>query len=285
MDDGSTDNSLEIARAFDFKNVKICQQKNEGAAVARNRGFGEASGKYIQFMDADDFLSRDKIEKQVLALEGYQNRIAVCNYVSFNEDSEINIDLNCPDQSAFIKSSNDPADFLINLWGGNGQSNFIQTNCWLIPRSVITKAGGWRNYRCPDDDGEFFARVLLASEGIIYVPEVMNFYRRINTINKLSANSSSKYIHNVLLTIDLKYSYLKAATNNKGIDYAIAKQYLDFAVHQFPQHKIFSKIAYKRFKQLKQDVDLPVLGGKIIELIKSILGWKLARIIKHTFRS
>ena len=58
IDDGSTDNSLSLIKDYQKKNknIKILSQKNHGAGVARNAGINSATGKYIMFLDADDFL-------------------------------------------------------------------------------------------------------------------------------------------------------------------------------------------------------------------------------------
>jgi len=285
VDDESSDNSYSIAKQFETRAVKVFRQKNAGAAVARNTGLKNANGAYIQFLDADDYLSPGKIEEQMKALDGQQDKVAVCNYTSFLNDEELLQQRPLVDQSAFIFSSDNPAGFLVNLWGGNnGKSNFIQTNCWLIPRTLIDEAGGWRPYRCPDDDGEFFARVLLASKGIIYVPGVMNYYRRENTEHKLSSNPKNKYVQNTLLTIDLKYKYLKEKYNDEKLDKAFAKQYLDFAVHQYPQKKILSQLAMRKYLKIGQRAILPLLGGRTIEIIKKLFGWRVARIIKYRIR-
>lgn len=284
VDDESTDGSYEIACRYEPKGIKVIRQKNAGAAAARNTGLSVATGDYIQFLDADDFLSVDKIEKQVTALEAQKNKVAVCNYINFVNDDELKQNIQPEDQSRFIYSSDHPAEFLVNLFGGKGESNFIQTNCWLVPRSVINKSGGWRDYRCPDDDGEFFTRVLLASEGIVYVPGVFNYYRRDVRDNKLSANANQKYIQNTLLTIDLKHEYLKKVAESEKLQKAFAKQYLDFAIYNYPLHKKFSMIALKRYKKMNQKAELPLLGGRVTELTKVIFGWKAAQLLRFYLR-
>jgi glycosyltransferase involved in cell wall biosynthesis len=284
VDDGSTDNSYLLAKQYESNNVKVLQQENAGAAVARNTGLAVAKGDYIQFLDAGDVLSERKIAAQVKALETQPGKVAVCNYKQFTTEEDLTNTV-YPDQSAFIYSSDVPKDFLINLWGGKGELNFIQTNCWLVPRQVIDKAGGWRAYRCPDDDGEFFARVLLASEGIVYVPGVYNYYHIApGGVNQLSKSKNKKYLQNTLLTIDLKHRYLLQRGEHPLIGKAIASQYLRFAVDQYPAQKKLSAIAYRRYQSLAEKVELPVLGGRFFEVVKTMAGWKAARLLRFYLR-
>ncbi|HLP36090.1 glycosyltransferase family 2 protein [Lacibacter sp.] len=284
VDDGSTDNSYVLAKEYEGSHVQVLQQKNAGAAVARNTGVANASGVYIQFLDAGDVLSTTKIEEQVEALAAQPKKVAVCNYKQFTNDEEL-VNGIYPDQSSFIYSSNDPQDFLIDLWGGKGNLHFIQTNCWLVPKSVIEKAGGWRAYRCPDDDGEFFARVLLASEGVVYVPGVYNYYHiEPEGGNQLSRNRNKKYLQNTLLTIDLKHQYLLQKGPHPLLAKAMAAQYLQFAVDMYPAQNLLSAIAYKRYRALNEPAPLPVLGGSLFEFIKQVFGWRTARLIRYYLR-
>lgn len=283
VDDGSSDNSFALATCYQSSQVKVVRQENSGAAVARNTGLRIAKGELIQFLDAGDLLSPDKIEKQALALEKAPNKLAVCNFIKFERSEELQT-TDDPEQSKFIFTSNQPLDFLLNLWGANGTSNFIQTNCWLVPRTLIEKGGGWRAYRCPDDDGEFFTRMILASDGIIYVPGIYNYYRMAAGANQLSSNRNHKYLMNTLLTIDLKYAYLLQNGNHPGIKKAMAKQYLDFAVYQYPSQPLLAEIAFRRYKQTGIEAALPIIGGIFFEMIKNIFGWKTARWIRHYLR-
>ena len=64
VDDFSTDQSIKIAKSFlkKNKNIKIIRnKKNEGVSVCRNKGIKIAKGKYIIFVDSDDFLLRDSL--------------------------------------------------------------------------------------------------------------------------------------------------------------------------------------------------------------------------------
>ena len=68
VDDGSRDRTAEAARRFASKEVKVVSTENRGAAAARNHALQLSQGDYIQWLDADDLLSPDKIERQLAAL-------------------------------------------------------------------------------------------------------------------------------------------------------------------------------------------------------------------------
>lgn len=65
VDDGSTDQSLSIAKAIDSSRLTILSQFNSGAAAARNRGVKATTGNLLCFLDADDLWSATKLERQI----------------------------------------------------------------------------------------------------------------------------------------------------------------------------------------------------------------------------
>src|SRR5690606_2283060 len=64
IDDGSTDGSLEVIQSFGDK-IRCETGPNKGGCAARNRGLELAKGEWIQFLDADDLISVEKIERQM----------------------------------------------------------------------------------------------------------------------------------------------------------------------------------------------------------------------------
>lgn len=68
IDDGSTDNSLQICREFAARDarVRVFTQENAGPAAARNVGLAEAKGDYIAFCDSDDWVISPLIGSEVL---------------------------------------------------------------------------------------------------------------------------------------------------------------------------------------------------------------------------
>ncbi len=71
VDDGSTDQTAEIAKAYvkQQESWSYYYQENQGQGVARNHGLTYATGTYIHFMDGDDYLAENLIEKAVTAME------------------------------------------------------------------------------------------------------------------------------------------------------------------------------------------------------------------------
>ena len=83
VDDGSTDQSLDIISDFQKAHSNILLFKNpenSGAAITRNRGMAEAKGKYIAFLDADDYWFTNKLEIQIGLMETRQLDVCFSSY-------------------------------------------------------------------------------------------------------------------------------------------------------------------------------------------------------------
>lgn len=87
IDDGSIDGSSEICDEYAYKDsrIKVFHQKNQGQAVARNRALDIARGKYIAFVDSDDFIHPRMFELMKAYIEQNDADIAVCNLVRGSE--------------------------------------------------------------------------------------------------------------------------------------------------------------------------------------------------------
>ena len=90
INDGSTDNSLTIAKniAKEDNRIKVYTKENGGLSSARNYALNKISGDYITFVDSDDYVSKNFIEKLLDMINKYSTDIAICGY-SRLEDKRI----------------------------------------------------------------------------------------------------------------------------------------------------------------------------------------------------
>lgn len=90
VNDGSSDRSEAICKEYcdQYGNVKLLSQDNFGPATARNNGIDHAEGKYVYFVDADDYVEPNIIEKMVTVAESYSVEMVICNYYIEKPGSE-----------------------------------------------------------------------------------------------------------------------------------------------------------------------------------------------------
>lgn len=82
VNDGSKDNSLNVLKEYasKYKRIKIIDQENQGVSVARNAGIDVAKGKYISFVDSDDYVDLDMYENIVNSLKYEEYNILAFGY-------------------------------------------------------------------------------------------------------------------------------------------------------------------------------------------------------------
>ena len=87
INDGSKDDTLEKINLFkENKHLKIITQENKGFSGARNRGIDESLGKYIMFLDSDDLLCENSIEKLIKTAKEKKSDIVQGSYYTFNKN-------------------------------------------------------------------------------------------------------------------------------------------------------------------------------------------------------
>ena len=90
VDDGSSDNSVDIVKKFEDKRISIISQLNQGVSVARNTGINHAKYDYIALLDADDEWNPDYLQEQVNLINNYPEcNVFVCAYGLRNYKGEL----------------------------------------------------------------------------------------------------------------------------------------------------------------------------------------------------
>jgi len=283
IDDGSTDGSLSIANTFAAKNVHVFSQKNMGAAAARNYGLDKAKGSFIQFLDADDLMSPNKIEAQMKRIANRQDQISFSNATHFFEDSDPFLAQPSNREISIFKSSTIPHEFLLNLYGRKGNGGIVPLHGWLIPKKLILKAGKWNETLSVDDDGEYICRVVLAASSVDFVEDVFAYYRKYHSFKSLSAQNTLKASISSFETLLLKEKHFREHANESHYQETFAASYYKLGIENYPKYKDLSHKCMEKAKFLDKNYKKKqlFLGGKTADFIANNISWKFARYIQH----
>ncbi|BAF72491.1 glycosyltransferase family 2 protein [Sulfurovum sp. NBC37-1] len=266
VDDGSADGGLKIARAYEEKydNVHVHEQPNSGAPRARNLVFEKSKGEYIQYLDADDLMSENKIASQM-------EMAKKCNY-----DSKVMFSSKF---SYFTKSIEDAAYFyqpidhsydsgiewLIDAWSGGG---FGVVMGWLTHRALIAKAGPWNESLRKNQDGEFFSRVVVQAERVMMSDDTMVYYRRTGE-SSVSAQVTEASAASTLASLKL-YEENISTVGDPRLKKALAYTYLAFIRDYYPRFPQLRNEAETHIKRLGFTFHTLETPGKLGLLAKVI---------------
>jgi glycosyltransferase involved in cell wall biosynthesis len=280
VDDGSTDRTVLVARQFEADGVKVFTKANEGAAATRNKAFELSHGDYIQWLDADDLLSPDKISKQVDALkESRSNRTLLSSGWAWF--------MYRPTKADFTPTplwcDLNPAEWLIRKMSHNLH---MQTATWLVSRELTEAAGPWDTKLLGDDDGEYFCRVLLASDGVHFVPGAKVYYRLSGPGSLSYIGRSDRKMEAQWHSMELHIQYLRSLEDSERVRTACVKFLQNWLPNFYPERADLVEKAERMAESLGGRLNEPRLSWKY-GWIRAIFGWpaaKRAQLVLPNFR-
>lgn len=274
VDDGSTDDSLTVARQFAAPNVQILTQSNQGASTARNLALAEAQGDIIQYLDADDLLAPDKIAQQMSQLLAAPTTVASGAWGRFHHH---------PAETRFIPEppwrDANPVDWLVQTWSGHWM---MHPAAWLVPRGIATQAGPWDPQLSLNDDGEYFCRVVLASTGISFCPEARSYYRSGNS-SSLSGRKSDAAWVSLWTSIQLNTQHLIVAENSPRTRLVCANVMQRFIYEVYPEVPHLRHQASQSITVLGGSTERPI-GSPMFQKLAHVVGWRAAKHIQQLTR-
>lgn len=228
----------------------------------------EARGTFIQFLDADDLLSPEKIGRQIDALrQAPSGSVASCAWAHFAGSP---VDAVVRPEPVWRVS--DPVEWLTSSLGGDGM---MQPGAWLTPRTVIESAGPWDESLTLHDDGEFFTRVLLKSARNVFVPDVTVFYRAVS--GSLSRKRTRRAVESALAVCRSRHRQLLSAGDTLPVRRALATQYAQFACEFAGAVPDLGGEALRAMWELGA-APLPVIGGQVFRWLSRRVG--MARALR-----
>ena len=270
VDDGSKDRTLSVARQCANEQVRVVTQPNQGAAAARNKAYSISQGDYIQWLDADDLLAPDKIAKQVEIL----NKCASNRTLLSSAWGQFMYRLS---RAKFtptpLWSDLSPVEWLVRKMG---QNIFMQTATWLVSRELTQAAGPWDTRLWVDDDGEYFCRVILKSDGVRFVPGAKVFYRRPVSENLSFIGQSDEKMKALLLSIRMHIGYLRSLEDSPRVRTACLIYLQGVLPFFYPEKLDLVAESEQLAADLGGKLEIPRLSWKYA-WIQKVFGWSAAK--------
>ena len=273
VDDGSTDATRDRVEPYHASRaLTLISQPNAGQCAARNRAYRESSGELVKFLDADDLLSPTCIELQVARLTARPNCIASAEWGRFYGD---------PSQARFVPEDDvwedlDGVTWLVRSWSNGG--GMSQAGMFLLPRPLLERVGLWDERLTFIEDFEFFARVMLGSDGVLFTPNARLFYRS-GLPSSVSRRTSRRAAESAHLSFTVAAEQLLTRENSARTRRACATIFQAFVYQYYPDYRDLVDDMERRVAALG-GTPVPPNGPPGFQMIRRLVGWRLARRIE-----
>lgn len=172
VDDGSTDNTAQRLQKKYQDRIMYVHQQNKGTGSARNTGIRNASGKYLQFLDADDLLSPEKITIQIRQLKNIPDKaLSYCDYIVYDLDDITKRHR----RISPVLNNEKPFDDIMMKWETEVT---IPIHCFIFDSTIFNKYKILFNEKLPaNEDWECWMNVFALNPQVVFVNKVLAYYR------------------------------------------------------------------------------------------------------------
>ena len=183
VDDGSTDDSLEVIERYAGPRLHVVRQQNGGIGAARNRGLADATGELVAFLDSDDIWERDKLERQLRAIEESDGLQLVFGHI---------VEFLSPDRAA---------DLAGTLQIGTDPMPGLCATTLLLRREALRRIGSFDEKLRVGEFIEWMARANDLRLATRVLPEVVA-RRRVHGGNTVLTRDNTDYLRAIKATLD-----------------------------------------------------------------------------------
>lgn len=280
IDDGSSDQSVKVIREFQDVRIKLYSQSNSGQCKALNFGLANATGQFIKFLDADDYLNPVHLEKLVELIASLDEKqaertLVLSRWQRFSGEDNLFPIVDRPEWG-----NNRPMDFIVKALG-NGP-DMLPGWQWLIPKKLIERVGSWNENLGLGNDFEFSVRLILGSDQILFCHESIVYYRS-DLQSNMSSSTSISTIMSVLTASRTGIKNILAVSNTDKVKQVCADKLQIWLLSYLPYIK--SSLA----KEVEQEVK--ALGGSDVNadwdkkmlFLKKLIGWKATKMFQYYY--
>jgi glycosyltransferase involved in cell wall biosynthesis len=281
VDDGSTDSTGELVRE-QYPHVRLLQQENQGAAVARNYGVSEATGRYIAFLDDDDEWLPEKVALHV-AIHADQPGLVLSLSDSRKNDEPARTNGEGPIRLRHLRFR-DVID--LSEIGFN-----YGCTAWFMDRQAFLDIGGFRAEYIRGQDSELLWRVTAAGCGVAFVDRQLfvsypswerrssdNWRKTMLTWNELMENAIDEHLNGD----DRRFRWLSEAETDQIIGASFSRRALYLC--SIGEQKKARELLRRSFSYTRPGLrDLALYAGSILPASAQIFLIDLAKSARRRF--
>ncbi|MBN3533700.1 glycosyltransferase [Burkholderia cenocepacia] len=169
VNDGSEEDPAELVQALGDPRIKLIVQANAGVAIARNNAIAASSGKFLVFLDADDWLAPTMVEEMSQALIGDNDAgMAYCDIVRVNEQGEV---------ADAHKVAHARAELNGNILPSLMLGGYFPPVCVMVRASALDTVGGFDKLLGGCCDWDLWIRIVASGFTARFVPRELGYYR------------------------------------------------------------------------------------------------------------
>ena len=217
VNDGSTDESREIAEAYakSDSRIKLVHRENGGLSAARNTGLQNATGDYLFFLDSDDWISDNTIETLLRTAEVNEADIVACGVEKVWEDG----------------NREQWTDSVPGTW--DGRESILQmihsTNVCSVTWNKLYRKNLWDGEKFPEgfvhEDEHTTYKLLYKAKKVVFIPELLYKYRQRKS--GIMGSDVTKRGEDYLKALRERMSFFEECNDKKLYDESLL-QYLEY---------------------------------------------------------
>lgn len=284
VDDGSKDNSANICDEYAKKDerIKVVHEQNGGVSKARNTGIDIATGKYLMFIDADDFYEKNSCEVLYNEISSKDADYVIGNYIHTNSagekwpkalfDTEVynNFELSIKDyrKSFFVMNS--------VVWNKIFKKEFIEKYNLRFVEGAIA------------EDAIFSIFCYVNAKKAYYISNVVYNYRQNENNSSISTNCTKEYFFNINSSYHMLYEIFKNANEMGFFRYFYARitpyllcKIIDTNQLEKREDKIETLKELRWYFCIKKDYDVTILSPYLDNIIDNIIKEDYDEAIKN----
>ncbi len=254
VNDGSTDNSRQILEEYKQKDSRIIivDKENGGLSSARNAGMKVARGEFYSYIDSDDWVEPDMLEKLYNSMVTLNTDIAICAVHQFDETAQKIDDSNPYYTLGYFDKSFDNRAFSYQ-----DVKPFLMDVCvmaWnkLYRRSLVEECNAWYPDGLIFEDGPFFFTIFFKTKRVSIVRDFLYYYR-VNRKNSIIQKAGKKFL-NVIDVTEIMFNKIKDLPDFDDIRYVFFRKKVEDFIYRFehlnPKYKSAFAIKLKKESSL-----------------------------------